>query len=747
MVKKILEFFPFAIILSAVLFFYSPFLFQSRLPIPLDTVIGLYHPFRDYYAKDYPNGIPYKNFLITDPIRQTFIWKDLAIDSFKNKKIPSWNPYEMTGKPLAANFQAGVFYPLNIIFFLSDFASSWGYFIFFQTVASIFFMYFYLKNLTKNTYSSLIGAFSFSFSSFLIVWLEWGNIVSTVAWLPLILLCIDKIRAQEKAIIWKVVYLLSLFSSFTAGHLQSFFYVYIFSFAYIILRFGVTKKSIVKFKDFLIVNLLFVILSFFQWFPSFQFISLSSRAQDQVFDKVEGWFIPFWHLIQFIIPDFFGNPATLNYRGTWNYSEMIGYVGIVPLILAFYSLFAKKRDVLLFAGTIVFCLIFMLPTGISAVPFLINIPFISQAQPTRMMFLVCFALSVMASIGSVYLLEKRNAKLISFLPLLIVGLILSVITILEISKSNVLFASQSAVDISYSNTRLPIFLFILSSTLIVLLITIKKEKAKVGITFLLVMLTVFDLIRFSVKFTPFVSRDYLYPSTKIISYLQKQKGNFRVAVLDRRIMPPNFFSRYRIQTIEGYDPLYLKNYAEYIAAMERNSSNINPPFGYNRIITPHNFNSPLFDFLNVKYILTFDEIDNPKLSKILEEGSTKLYENLSYQQRAFFVGTVVESSEDVSSLFKTDLKKAAVIKSNRNIIQEYSEGKAVISRYEDDIVVIKTQNEGRGYLVLSDAFYPTWSVFIDGKKGEIVETNHAFRGVIVPPGFHTVEFKNLLFSI
>ena len=35
--------------------FFSPFFLQSKLPIPADTIIGLYHPYRDLYAKDYPN--------------------------------------------------------------------------------------------------------------------------------------------------------------------------------------------------------------------------------------------------------------------------------------------------------------------------------------------------------------------------------------------------------------------------------------------------------------------------------------------------------------------------------------------------------------------------------------------------------------------------------------------------------------------------------------------------------------------
>lgn len=66
------------IILLTVVFFWQ-FFVKGLLPIPADTIIGLYHPFIDLYAKDYPRGIPFKNFLITDPVRQQYPWKVLAI--------------------------------------------------------------------------------------------------------------------------------------------------------------------------------------------------------------------------------------------------------------------------------------------------------------------------------------------------------------------------------------------------------------------------------------------------------------------------------------------------------------------------------------------------------------------------------------------------------------------------------------------------------------------------------------------
>ena len=149
-----------------VLIFYSPLILKFYLPIPSDTIVGLYHPFRDFYAKDYPNGMPFKNFLITDPVRQTYIWKELSIDILKKKELPLWNPYEMSGKPLLANFQSSVFYPLNLILFISPFYFSWSMFIVFQSFLGGYFLYLYLKNQNINSNAILLGCITFIFSGF-----------------------------------------------------------------------------------------------------------------------------------------------------------------------------------------------------------------------------------------------------------------------------------------------------------------------------------------------------------------------------------------------------------------------------------------------------------------------------------------------------------------------------------------------------------------------------------------------------
>ncbi len=45
--------------------FFQSVIAEKKIPAPTDTLVGLYHPWRDLYAGNYPRGIPFKNFLIT----------------------------------------------------------------------------------------------------------------------------------------------------------------------------------------------------------------------------------------------------------------------------------------------------------------------------------------------------------------------------------------------------------------------------------------------------------------------------------------------------------------------------------------------------------------------------------------------------------------------------------------------------------------------------------------------------------
>ncbi|MEX2007766.1 MAG: YfhO family protein [Candidatus Levyibacteriota bacterium] len=748
--------FPFLFILAAIVILFYQFIARGLLPIPSDTIIGLYHPFRDLYAKDYPRGIPFKNSLITDPVRQLYPWKQLVAEAEKKNTLPLWNPYNAAGAPLLANFQSASFYPLNILFLMLPMSYAWSLLIFLGPLLAAVFLYMYLSNLKLSKEASVLGSMTFALCGFFTAWLEWGTILHTALWLPLILLSIDKLVSNSKyqivsiknrnVILWSFVYLFSLASSFFAGHLQVFFYLIIFSFAYLLARFFNSESKKILLFLYIILTTLFIILTAVQWIPTLQFIMLSARGIDLNW-QAGGWFIPWEHLIQFFAPDFFGNPVTLNYFGVWNWGEFIGYVGILPLIFSIFALFFRRDKKTLFFGTAFFAsLIFALPTIFAKLPFMLNIPFVDTSQPTRLLFITGFSLSVLAALGLDRFIKtgKGIAYPLGFIAVVFISLWTFVtfgdkylpVDHLSVAKQNLIFPTAM------------FFAAIVIITCYALARRYKNQKILQTVLYLIIILVMIDLLRFSLKFNPFTKKEYLFPSTSTIAYLKENLGNFRFMTTDSRIFPPNFSAVYKIQSVDVYDPLYILRYGELIAASERGNTNINPPFGFNRIINPHNYSSSIINLLGVKYVLSLSDVDNENLTKVFQEGETRIYENRKVLPRAFFVNVVVdvESKEEaVVMLFdkKDSLNNLAVVENFES--GNFGVGTAEILNYNENEVIVKTQNTEEGFLVLTDSFYPTWKARIDGKKVKIHLTDFNFRGVLVPKGTHEIVFYNSLF--
>lgn len=730
-------------VIACVLVFFRPVFTSDKIPAPTDVLVNLFNPYRDYFSKTYPRGVPFKNPLVGDPVLQQIPFKKLSIDLLKKGELPLWNPYQMAGYPLLANIQSASFYPLNFIFFLLPFIPAWTIFIMLQQILGGVFMYLYLRNKSLSVESSVFGGIGFCFSGFFIAWLEWGNIAQTALWIPLGLLLIDKITSLKAKGYWYLAFGLTVLSSFLAGHLQTFIYSFLLWAIYFFSQWSKNRDK--KSVFFTLLTLLAVgLLVFPIWSTQLNLIFLSARNVDISWQKI-GFFIPLAQVIQFFAPDFFGNPATGNYWGVFNYGEFIGYIGMAPLIFAALALYLKRgKEVFLWGGLIVICVILATDNPLAKIPYKVGIPFFSSAQPTRLLILVEVGLSILAGLGY-EAVRSAGKKVIRPILLLFVSMLVLIYGFAILSSLNfdpVHFA------VTKRNLIVPSGLFTLTFTLLILS-QFLQEKLKKYLLIAILGLTFLDLQFFAAKYMPFASKDYFYPTTKSLAYLIKHTGNSRIMTTTRQILSPNITMMYRLQSIDGYDPLYLMRFGELMAASERGKADISTPFGFNRIVIANRFNSRIIDLMGVKYVLSLTERSDPKLVKVFEEGETKIYENKSAFPRSFFVEKIIKAKtaqQSINFLFdpSVNLLQAAIVEDGSSLPPNYTTGSALITKYTPNVVTISAKNNGQGFLVLTDTFYPTWQVYIDGRQSKIYRTDFNFRGVIVPPGSHTVEFKDRL---
>jgi uncharacterized membrane protein YfhO len=719
------------------LFFYKTILFEL-LPVPSDSLVGLYHPWRDFFASEYPRGVPFKNFLTTDPVRQQIPWRHTVIQELKEGSLPLWSPYSFGGVPLAANIQSGAWNPFNILFLFFSFPTAWTILIIIQPVFAMIFMYFFLRHLKCSVLSSIFGSVVWGFSGFSIAWLTWGTIGHVALWLPVLLLLTDTIIHEKnlrKQIIWILLVAFSNYAQLAGGHAQTSLYIVGVAFIYGIwrLRDSCTKKSVMGLSASWLVSLLVTIPI---WKPMLDLISASNRISQTNWLK-EGWFFPWQHIAQFIAPDFFGNPTTMNYWGVWNYGEMIGYIGILGIVLAIGILFVKKtQDERFWLYTLGVVFVFMTPNPIGESVFRFHIPVLSSLQPTRLLVVVDFALSMLAAYGFMRL-EKGERKPFIF-GILVIGCSLVLLWAWS-------FWTRSAVTIR--NLYLPTGLFVVIACLGTAITRFFKNKRFASAVFILfVGVTIFDTFRFGWKFTTFTPIRFFFPETETIKFLKAQKMPFRVLSVDDRLFAPNTLEYYGMESVSGYDPIYAKRYALFVDSLEQKKALVS--VSAERMISPNIASGALLSLLNVKYVVSLDEIKDNRLSLVFEEGQTKVYENSIYSPRMYFAQGVVNVKTDdvalsyISNPAFSPMDETVVL--NGDIQQQPPmslDESITLTEYKYGNMSVDTDTIQERLLVVLNPKYPGWKASIDGYETRILSANYLFMGILVPKGKHSIRIE------
>lgn len=135
--------------------------------------------------------------------------------------------------------------------------------------------------------------------------------------------------------------------------------------------------------------------------------------------------------------------------------------------------------------------------------------------------------------------------------------------------------------------------------------------------------------------------------------------------------------------------------------------------------------------------------------KVLEADKWVVYENRNCLPRVFPVQKLepTENIQEVKRRFEllefNPAESALVSRKDLNKIvrADFSKGRAVISSYGADRISIDTDFEnGPGFVVLSDQYFPGWKAYVNGKETPVYCVDGLLRGVVVPQGKNVVEF-------
>jgi hypothetical protein len=403
-----------ALLLAVVTLLLWPLVFAGRAPLP--DYLGWFAPWSGQTVHTAWNPLWY------DSLGQYWPWRCLLHTGWGRGELPLWNPYQFGGCPLAANGQSALFYPPNWLCFgllpvalgfrLTAAGHLWW------AAAGAWWL---ARQLRCRRAAALVAGLCFGLSGFLVTWLTLPTLISSAAWLPWAVGCVERARATGR-VRWGVASGACLGLSALAGHPQIFYYVALATGAV-----GLARLLPRRWPALLGCGVAAALTAAPALLPVLELAPHGHRPVqrgEQAYDGFMGRAIPADRLVTLLLPDFFGRPdrgsvdfglessqalrqaAAGSYwgvdrRGTQSpgdYTEFNLFVGVLPLALALLA-WLRPGPARLYGGLGLLALALAFGSSLNA-PLFAHLPgYAAGAGPCRLALLWSFGLAVSAALG------------------------------------------------------------------------------------------------------------------------------------------------------------------------------------------------------------------------------------------------------------------------------------------------------------------------------------------------------------
>jgi hypothetical protein len=496
------------------------------------------------------------------------------------------------------------------------------------------------------------------------------------------------------------------------------------------------------------------------------------------YDYATNWSFSPEEMTTFFVPNYYGfgklrykGPLTGNretviptYFGQMPFTDAANYMGVAVLFLAVYGAWRNRKDLFaLYLITLgVFALLLSFGKNLSFLYdlFYYAVPSFNKFRaPSMVLALLQFAVPLLAAYGIRALAAAREDKdakskkaamimLAAGATFFVLGFVAP--SVMETSYRELV--EQSRAVQSYNpdvKTGLSEFvfsemqsdwrttgLFTLLALALVWMFVNKRINHSVFYA-AITLVCVVDLWRVDIRPMDIPKKKIeseVFAKTDVVDFLKSDSSVFRIADMD--VLPaPNVAAYHRLENIHGYHSAKLRVYQDLMdEAGNGGGSIINNPL--------------LWNLLNVKYILAAQDMGPVQPVFVSAQNNARVYLNPSFRPRAYAVKHAVVASkteilrhlkeQDFSDLDTAYVEEALPVMPDTNTAAT----QVNLVEKQNERQVYSVNAGGNNLVFFSEVFYPvSWKAYIDGKETPIIKTNFAFRGLVVPRGQHTVEFK------
>jgi len=691
------------------------------------------------------------NVLHCDEVLAFYPWRMFTVEMMHRGEIPLWNPYVMHGAPHFANYQTTVFDPLSAIFYFVPINPALGLTAIVKLFLCGLFAYAYAKTLGLGRAAATFCAVTYAFCGYNVGWLKWP-LTSAMVWLPLILLCIEKLLTARR-LGWMLLLGFLVGMLFLSGHPESIFTILIGVSTYTLSRAvqcSLQSRAVRPGFNFaLCVGIAILVgagVAAVQLVPFAEFAVNSWTVVERAEIETALTHCVFPMVAQFFVPNFYGNYEHDNYWGFRNSNiDASIYVGIPALLLAAAAIVLLRRasdemkrpPIALLIGALV-CMGF----GFRIFPFSLSekLPLFNQLRYEYFVAFYCIAAPVLGAVGLQLFMqaeqkERRNG--------LLAGLLLFVLAFCMCLVFVKVFRGMIEIQHLERYVLVQMVKFVSWGVATVALLTLfhKSRLSAWVLTAGLVCVTVADLFSFLINYNPTLESKHVFPDTKLFERLRDDKSLYRVWCHVSPIQNSTLMV-YGIADEWGYDGIY---YYRSVAF----------PLGLKKL-----YWQKFAGLLNIKYYLQgpiaggeIDYTDTSMFRLVDTLDNVSLFEYVNMLPRSLVVhrATVAKTEDELFEVLKSEtFDPATAVVLEKEVPEEVmallekapvTDGStATIREYEPHSVTIDANLEHAGFVILPDTYYPGWKVFVDDEEKELYAADFIARGVFVPEGDHVVRF-------
>jgi hypothetical protein len=707
----------------------------------------------------------------------------------KTGEIPLWCPYSFGGIPFIHDIQVGAFYPPHILLYLVSaemVGPTLSWLIVAHVIVAGWTMFAYSRVRGLNRICALVAAAGFMFSGkWLLHLLAAGQYVTVgLAWLPLVLLLLERSLGGGglRSATWAG---LALAMVVLGSHPQLTFYagvlIALWTLPVALEQAGVFAAAGWMWQDFLralvgwsaaIAWASFVALTLtaIQLLPTLEAATLTTRGAMGMRSNVFAEFL--FSFSGLIGPAPAGLPTTMG----WEYRTGWTALGLATAVLAPALIRGRVRFQLQAGG----CLLLIL-FGMGAGVLLQTLPgFRLFRIPSRMFLIVSLPVALLMGIATQALSERLSSH--RGLGGLVRGLLILVLLLG--------LASAYSLTMAGGSLRSTPLLIYWGSSLLLLPVAVwltfqpgRAERRKSRWTsgsFQLAWgaILLADSWAMGLPLVSVRPQAPIYEPPACVRLVVERRKNHERA-LDREVpghwehTPFEFALPMleRLDQIRGYNPLDILRYKEFIQFISDRVEPLPPANGIGNFPL---VNLGLLDFLGTRFLVqptTFPRMsgevqsvtDDARWQAIGEDPSPEshlfvpsseqrlppytVYRNGRAFPRAFLVPRaepLPERSRVLAALKQADLRSVVFLEDfdpgSQRIDSLGRFEAATITAYQPNHVVIETDSDAPGYVVLTDPWYPGWTCTVDGQAATLHRANYAFRAVAVRAGTHRVRF-------